>query len=162
MTNIILVLGNKSKKVTEERVDRALEYYSNCGTEKFLMFSGGVSDPTEAEFMKNYAMTKGIDQKNIITEDKSRNTIENFEMSKAILDNMFSHGSCSVVVCTSTFHIKRSMVLARIILTGYCTEFIHTREPLTELQIRNEDNAILCCLRDLALGIIPDWNPYSI
>lgn len=160
--SVILVLGNKCKKVSLQRVDRALEYYVNCESEnRYLMFSGGVSEPTEAEYMRDYAISKGVDESNIITENESRNTIENFEKSKVILDQNFKHGSCSVIVCTSAFHIKRSMVLARIILIGYYTKFIHTRESVTEKQVENENNALVCCVRDLATKMLPDLDPYG-
>jgi len=156
---VILVLGNNNKDVSLKRVDRALEYFRECNiNERYLMFSGGVSKPAEAEYMKDYAISKGVDENSIITESESRNTIENFEKSKKILDEKFRHGSCSVIVCTSSFHIKRSMVLARIILFGYYTIFIHTREPVSATQYRNENDALLCCVRDLSIEMIPELN----
>lgn len=155
--SVILVLGNNNKEVSLKRVDRALEYFKNCNTsDKYLMFSGGVSYPTEAEYMKEYAISKGMNDDSIITESESRNTIENFQKSKEILDKNFKHGSCSVIVCTSAFHIKRSMVLARMILVGYYTTFIHTQEVVSEIQCKNENDALVCCVRDLSQKMLPN------
>ena len=65
---------------------------------------------SEAEAMKTYLLKKGIDEKRIFVEDKSRNTDENITFSsKIIKDNGLNE---NIAVATDGFHQFRASVFA--------------------------------------------------
>ena len=61
---------------------------------------------SEAEAMKRYLVSHGVDESRIITEDKSTSTWENFKFSKMILDERFPGASAAFV--TTNFHVYRA------------------------------------------------------
>lgn len=63
---------------------------------------------SEAKVMQNELMVFGIPEKDIILEEKSRNTFENAMFSAPLIK---SHGFEHVLVVTSGFHMYRSMIL---------------------------------------------------
>ena len=65
---------------------------------------------TEAEAMKNYLIKKGISEKNIIKEEQSRNTLENFKYSKEKLKKLKINNNIAFV--SNNFHILRSKIYA--------------------------------------------------
>ncbi|MCP3681763.1 MAG: YdcF family protein, partial [bacterium] len=119
----------------EKRVNRALkEFYSSPNEyvydsvrsipTKMLLFSGGSSDgiskPEGAIMMNDFALSKGVDKKFMTIEDKSRTTVENLINCKMILDRNYRKRECfssgclpKLTICTSTFHIRRVIVLAK-------------------------------------------------
>lgn len=65
---------------------------------------------SEADVMKRYLVRLGVDEDSIITEDKSRNTLENIANSKELIEK--SGLSDRKVACVSTgFHIPRIKLL---------------------------------------------------
>lgn len=150
---VILVLGHRNDAILQKRMDAAIEYFNSVYEKKYyewldetvptatLLLSGGSSDgksvPTGAEKMKKYAILKGIDPDAIITETTSRDTVENFRNSLDILKTTLREVVSDVVVCTSSFHIRRAFVIAHTILGGYNLKFIHTHEEISnELKLR--------------------------
>lgn len=157
----IVVLGNSKDDTMKKRVDRAiLEYSSNLNEYNtnenntnennlsksaiYIILSGTNRETT---FMVNY-ISNFVDNKYIIIENMSKNTIENIANSKKIIDSYFSvtYGFLpSVTICTSTFHIKRSMMITKFIMTNYNTKFIHTNEHITlEHHIQESKNIENC------------------
>lgn len=142
----IIVLGSKNKNIMEKRVKRALEdfamsphYYFDPDFQienpiKALLFSGGscdgVSKPEASIMMEEYA--SDINKNYMFTETNSKNTIENLIFCKQILDK--DRSMKKLVICTSSSHIKRAMVLARMIFGSsyYHLRFIHTNEPVDD------------------------------
>jgi len=90
--NIIIILGCKRGMLKGEngyilnedshlfkRVEKGIEVYNNIDSEyKMLICSGGNG---EAELMKKYLKEKGISESRIISEKRSKNTIENCKFS---------------------------------------------------------------------------------
>lgn len=113
---LAVVLG--SKKVVATRVPTAIELYKQNRVKK-LLFSGGVihgsvqGEETEAQIMKKLAIRAGVNAKDILTETKSKNTLENFKFSQPIL-NQYK----SLVVVTSEFHVKRAYLLCKAFYAG--------------------------------------------
>ncbi len=112
----IIVLGSQVKPsgpalVTRLRLDKAYEYAS-ANPDTIIIVSGGQgsNEPaSEASVMKDYLVNRGIDENRIIMEDKSTNTSENLQFSKALLDTENS----SVGIVTSEFHIFRALAIAK-------------------------------------------------
>ena len=61
----------------------------------------------EADFIKNELITSGVAEKDILIENKSRNTYENAIFSKRILDSLQLKGP--YVLITSATHMPRSI-----------------------------------------------------
>jgi uncharacterized SAM-binding protein YcdF (DUF218 family) len=114
----ILVLGCGIRGETplptmQQRLDKCLDYLQyNPGA--LIVVSGGQGHNeaiSEAEAMKRYLIVKGVNAAHIITEDQSRNTLQNMQFSKQILDNHLST-EYSVVCITSNYHAYRAAILA--------------------------------------------------
>ncbi len=116
----IIILGCKTKKngqvsnLLKSRVDRAIEFakLQKEKTNKDLIFipSGGKGNDeriSEALSIKNYLVSQGIREKNILVEDKSTNTYENMKFSNALVKK----GS-NISFATSNYHVFRSGVTA--------------------------------------------------
>ena len=99
------------------RTDRAVEFYKKqkelTGKSAVLIPSGGQGANeiiSEAEAMRNYLITQGIPQDDIIMEDKSTTTYENMLFSKRIIDSENPNGQ--VAFSTTNYHVFRSGIFA--------------------------------------------------
>ncbi|MBO6007024.1 MAG: YdcF family protein [Lachnospiraceae bacterium] len=113
----IIVLGSQVKPsgpavVTRLRLDRAYEYAVNNPDTVIIVSGGqGSNEPaTEASVMKEYLVSKGIDESRIIAEDKSTNTSENLQFSMALTDGL---QDSSVGIVSSEFHMFRALAIAK-------------------------------------------------
>ena len=87
-----IVLGaaiwkDKPSPVFQARIDHGVDLYLR-GRVKVLIFTGGVGDNelySEAEVARNYALSRGVDAKHILTEDRSKITQENLSEAKILL-----------------------------------------------------------------------------
>ncbi|MCX8111429.1 MAG: YdcF family protein [Syntrophorhabdaceae bacterium] len=75
-----------------------------------IILSGGkvYGIKAEADIAKRFLKSLGVDDTHIITEDKSRDTRENAQFVKEIAEKK---GIKKVVLITSAFHLKRSVLL---------------------------------------------------
>ena len=90
------------------QADAALEYleHSQIRAVNSIRRQGDGENISEAEAMKRYLVSHGVDESRIITEDKSASTWENFKFSKMILDRRFPGASAAFV--TTNFHVYRA------------------------------------------------------
>jgi uncharacterized SAM-binding protein YcdF (DUF218 family) len=114
----ILVLGCGIRGETplptlQRRLDKCLDYLQYNPMAVILVSGGQGHNETisEAEAMKHYLISKGIDSAQIITESRSLNTKQNMQFSKQLLDDYFSTGYTTVCI-TSHYHAYRAAVLA--------------------------------------------------
>lgn len=161
--DVIIVLGNSDPEILKKRMDRAIKEFTSSPYEyirdgnvianKFILISGGPS----ATKMKEYALSKHVGEKFLVLEDKSKNTIENIMFSNKLLDNAFQHGMSflrpSVIICTSSFHIKRSMVIAKMLMCNYNTSFIDTCEDVTYEEYQRENDYIIRAIEFIFPGM---------
>eukprot|EP00164_Ancoracysta_twista_P001815 GFYU01002384.1.p1 GENE.GFYU01002384.1~~GFYU01002384.1.p1 ORF type:complete len:191 (-),score=17.73 GFYU01002384.1:394-966(-) len=86
----------------------------------------------EGTMMMQHARKQGVDDWFMYAETESRTTMENLSNCKALIESLYPQpmegGSTRLTICTSTFHVKRTMVLSQYLLPQYQTRFIHTRE----------------------------------
>ena len=61
--------------------------------------------------MELYLLTRGAEDYEVFPEKKSRNTLENFALSKEIIDRL--QPGAKVAFATTNYHILRSGILAR-------------------------------------------------
>jgi len=95
------------------RIDTAASSYFDCKKSHntcTLLLSGGDpsnNDKTEANIYQKYLLRLGVDSRDIIIEDKSKNTFQNAEFSSAILK---SHQFDQIFLISSGFHLQRALL----------------------------------------------------
>ena len=77
---------------------------------KPIIFSGGkvFEGQPEAKVAKRVLLSLGVNEKDVITEAESRDTIENAKYIKELANR---HQIGRIILITSAFHMKRSMML---------------------------------------------------
>lgn len=120
----IIVLGAQVRDdgpsvVLKYRLDAAIDYL-NENPDTICIVSGGqgVNEPfSEAEGMAAYLLEKGIDENRILLEDKSKNTVQNIQNSKALMEETYN----GVGIVTNNFHVFRAVQIAKVQgLEGVC------------------------------------------
>ncbi len=105
--DIVLVLGNPT--CVDDRIIRGVEIARDCKA-KYIVLSGGVllpgSDKTEAIAMRDFCLSIGLPQQQIIVENKSTTTYENIIFSAPIVANL-GIANPQIVVVSSSSHIRR-------------------------------------------------------
>lgn len=117
----MIILGCKIKKdgtlppLLRGRVDKAIEFRNKQleETNKDLIFipSGGKGKDeviSESEAIKNYLLSKGIKEKNILVEDKSTNTYQNIKYSNKLINNK----NKNIAFSTTNYHVLRAGLIA--------------------------------------------------
>jgi len=117
--DVVFVLGaglrnDEILPTLEARLDQALLYFESNPNAMFIVCGGYGEDQTvsEARAMADFLIAGGIPVEQIILEDLSTSTYENFVFALELLDGYFPDGFSSVVV-TNSFHMYRSEYLAR-------------------------------------------------
>lgn len=114
--DVCIVLG--SSKATKYRVPMACKLYNEgkigkiicCGGKKF---SDNGTD-LESLAMKKKAISLGVDENDIEVESESKDTMENIlNGAKFLEEYKKSKHIKKVILITTTFHMKRSMLLAK-------------------------------------------------
>ena len=104
------LIGEKVTPLLSSRIRKGIKVYKANPGSKLIMSGGQGPDEvvSEAFAMKNYALEQGVDEKDIILEDKSRRTEENIIFSKKFIpvDKSFA-------VVTNYYHVYRALVQAR-------------------------------------------------
>jgi hypothetical protein len=167
MTFFVLILGNPDPTILHKRLERGFQEVSNIlekikGQDDIYVILSGKGNGVkffskqyvnECDYMIEYFNHKinslNISHKskiNLICENRSNSTVENiiysFELIKQIQNykNLYPQRT-NVIICTSTFHIERSKILANIfnkyIFNLY---FIHTNEEISEEEKNREAN----------------------
>lgn len=110
----VIVLGATLEKgeMTKDlkyRLDTAIDYYLDNDCEKIIVSGGNAAagSKSEASLMKEYLMENGIDESQIIVEDKSTSTRENFENIYELIGK-----DENAVVVSSGYHLKRVALIA--------------------------------------------------
>lgn len=103
--------GNNPSPVLKERLNHAINLYKN-GRCKYLIFTGGKGfpgEPGESVISKRYAEKNGIPAKNILIENKSKNTIGNIKNTVKIAD---ANNLKTFFLVSDPYHLKRASVIA--------------------------------------------------
>lgn len=113
-----LLNGNQVSPLLAARIQRAIDVYqqqANEGHRPLIICSGGQGgDETTPEgvAMRDYVIDQGIDANDVVAEDKSRNTIENFAFSKQIVDQRQLDPNSGIFV-SNNYHIYRASAYAQ-------------------------------------------------
>lgn len=98
------------------RVDEGIRLYED-GLINRILVSGGVGflntdrKVPEAYKMRRYLIDQGIPSKDIIVEDRSRNTVENIENALELLNDEYDIRKLKIALISSDFHIRRCLGL---------------------------------------------------
>lgn len=97
------------------RVDRAIEFRNEqiktTGKDLIFVPSGGKGNDeiiSESEAMKRYLLEQGIKEKNILVENKSKNTYENIKFSNKLINNK----KVNIGFSTTNYHVMRAGLIA--------------------------------------------------
>lgn len=114
---IVLGAGIRGRYPTltlKYRLDAAVDYLER-NPETVAVVSGGQGQDEvcpEADVMRNYLLSRGIESTRVLIEDRSQSTSENFRFSKSIIDRELGEDA-SVVFVTTRFHVFRAERVAR-------------------------------------------------
>lgn len=117
---VVLGAGLKGERMTlslKERAEKALEC-SKENRNSYIVLSGGQGPGesiSEAEAMKRYLLENGVEEKRLLLEDKSKNTMENFKFSKRIIEKHSGKTleKVNTKIVTSNYHVLRSNIIAK-------------------------------------------------
>ena len=119
-SDAILVLGCSDLSVVEVGVDVYKKGYADK-----IIFSGGLGkdtgkiwDETEAEKFSKIAIQKGIPKENIILENKSTNTGENFRFTKKLIEET-GLGIKKFIIVHKPYNERRSYAAFKKLMPEY-------------------------------------------
>lgn len=115
----MIILGCQVKDwgpsiLLRDRLDEALEYLKDHPDMTVVVSGGqGSDEPTsEAQAMADYLEEHGFSRENILLEDQSHNTMQNFAYSKALLEQNGYDLEQGILVVSNGFHLTRARMLA--------------------------------------------------
>lgn len=118
------VRGTRVTKSLAKRLDAAYDYAVK-NKDTIIVVSGGKGsgeDISEAKAMKRYLVSRGIEKRRILVEDKSTTTMENLTFSRKKIKGE----NKSVAIVTNNFHMFRAMKIAESLdyknVEGLCAE----------------------------------------
>ena len=97
---------------SNDRLLNCLELYNSKKINKILITgaSGSLnSDMIEATILKGFLINIGVPSKDILTEDKSKNTYENALFCNKIVQEHHKGSSPNCLIITSNYHMRRSL-----------------------------------------------------
>ncbi len=109
------VIGEKVSDMLARRLDSAYEFYKE-NKDITIVVTGGQGPQEimpEAHAMQKYLIEKGVPKEQIIVEDKSTSTKENFMFAKELLLLNGIESDEKIAFATNHFHCYRSMQYAK-------------------------------------------------
>ena len=106
--------GDRPSLTLKNRLDRAVDYYEK-NPDCLIVVTGGQGpgeDITEALAMERYLINAGIPIQNIIKEELSTSTYENFKNAKNLLDSRLGKDYI-ITLITNDFHVIRATAIAQ-------------------------------------------------
>lgn len=136
--SLAIVLGASTERgeptpVFQRRIETAIALYQKNKVQKVL-FTGGPGNPPQALVAKQYAQRRGVPEKYILVETRSKNTLENLKFAKQVFPPV---GEENVLIVSDSLHLMRAMFLAdRLGLKAYPYPVDKTRylSPATKMK----------------------------
>ncbi len=109
----IVVLSGESSGSREETGVRL--YREGCAN--LIIMSGGLVGwrTTHASIMKEHAVYMGVPEENVVVEGRSETTYQNAVHTREIVKERGIH---SILIVTSSYHMKRSLYIFRKVFRG--------------------------------------------
>lgn len=108
------IIQGKVPPLLRSRLDKGLEVYRAAGNPPLLIPSGGQGNDEsrpEGVAMAEYLVSAGVPGRDVVAEDKARNTSENLSFSAALALKHERQGTLLVV--TNNYHVLRAALLSR-------------------------------------------------
>lgn len=110
---VVLGAGLNGENVTPllaSRIDKAIKIHKKHRFSKLIMSGGQGPDEviSEARAMANYAISKGVLERDIILEDQSTNTEQNVRFSYILMEE-----NSKFAIVTNHYHLFRALLFAR-------------------------------------------------
>ncbi|MBZ9607857.1 YdcF family protein [Clostridium estertheticum] len=108
------IRGEVPSTALYQRLYASLEYIKLNPNVKVVV-SGGIGPGetiTEAAAMKRFLIKHGVAKEQIIQEEKSTDTLENFKFTAALLKGLDKKENIEVTIVTNNFHMFRAKFLA--------------------------------------------------
>lgn len=117
---VMVILGCQVKndgpsQLLRDRLDEALTYLDDHPDLTVVVSGGQGSDEpsTEARAMADYLMEEGVEEDQILLEDQSHNTVQNFRYTAQLLEEQgYDLENTQVLVVSNGFHLTRARMLA--------------------------------------------------
>lgn len=117
---VMVILGCQVKndgpsQLLRDRLDEALSYLDDHPDLTVVVSGGqGPDEPsTEARAMADYLMEEGVEEDQILLEDQSHNTVQNFRYTAQLLEEQgYDLENTQVLVLSNGFHLTRARMLA--------------------------------------------------
>lgn len=117
---VMVILGCQVKndgpsQLLRDRLDEALTYLDDHPDLTVVVSGGqGPDEPsTEARAMADYLMEEGVEEDQILLEDQSHNTVQNFRYTAQLLEEQgYDLENTQVLVVSNGFHLTRARMLA--------------------------------------------------
>ncbi len=122
----IAILQGTAPKYAMQRAEIAASFYFLGGAKKIIVTGAAVTDPTvtECEAMRRELVAKGVSQTAIVDEPHATTTVENMVYSLGVMSTLCDVTHIHrVTIITEPFHIRRSLVLAKVLLLRYMEVF---------------------------------------
>lgn len=117
IADVAIILGaatydGEVSPVYQERINHGIILYQEGYVEKIIVTGGtGIGNTaSDASIAKQYAVSQGIPESDILTEETSTITQENLANAKEVMD---SHGYRTAILVSDPLHMRRSMLLAK-------------------------------------------------
>ena len=117
---VMIVLGCQVREdgpsvLLRDRLDEALAYWEDHEDTLIVVSGGqGSNEPTtEARAMADYLEERGVEEDQILLENRSHNTAQNLRYSRALLEEAGEDLSGGVIVVSNGFHLTRARMLAQ-------------------------------------------------
>ncbi|MCK8607043.1 YdcF family protein [Apilactobacillus ozensis] len=115
-----LLNGNQVPPLLAARIDKGIEFMKqqveNGNKSPILICSGGQGNDEsipEGTAMRNYAIKQGVDEKLVLAETQSKNTLQNMQFSKKVIETKKLNLSNGIFV-SNNYHIYRASGYARL------------------------------------------------
>ncbi|MFD1672166.1 YdcF family protein [Agrilactobacillus yilanensis] len=118
-----LLNGTEVSPLLAQRIDRGLKFYrkqvQKTGVGPKMVFSGGQGGDekiAEGAAMAKYAIAQGLAPTDVLAETESKNTLENMQFSKALIqkDAGKPASDCRVIFVSNNYHTFRAGIYARL------------------------------------------------
>ena len=117
---VMVILGCQVKndgpsQLLRDRLDEALSYLDDHPDLTVVVSGGqGPDEPsTEARAMADYLVEEGVEEDQILLEDQSHNTVQNFRYTAQLLEEQgYDLENTQVLVVSNGFHLTRARMLA--------------------------------------------------
>lgn len=115
-SDVAIVLGaavwdGEVSPVYRERINHAITLYED-GFVDCIILTGGFGEgsyKSDSQVAKEYALSQGVPEERILTEEKSTITEENLEFSKEVMEE---NDLETAIIVSDPLHMKRSMLMA--------------------------------------------------